>query len=55
MASIRGLKGTTVRLTIIPAGVNNPQVRELSFVRGEINVPLGRRLTLGDRNESSGC
>ena len=38
---IRGPKGTTVRLTIIPAGDDNSQVRVVSFVRGEVQMPWG--------------
>ena len=34
--SIRGPKGTTVRLTIIPAGEDETHARVVSFVRGEI-------------------
>lgn len=34
--SIRGPKGTTVRLTVIPAGEDDSHVRVVSFVRGEV-------------------
>jgi thiol-disulfide isomerase/thioredoxin len=34
--SMRGPKGTTVRLTIIPAGEDSSHVRVVSFVRGEV-------------------
>ena len=42
--SIRGPKGTTVRLTIIPAGEDDARV--LSFVRGEVELPWGDGLLL---------
>src|ERR1051326_2373024 len=34
--SIRGAKGTTVRLTIIPSAEEQSQARVVSFVRGEV-------------------
>jgi peroxiredoxin len=34
--SIRGPKGTTVRLTLIPAGEDDTHARVVSFVRGEV-------------------
>ena len=34
--SIRGPKGTTVRLTVIPAGDDDSHVQVVSFVRGEV-------------------
>jgi peroxiredoxin len=34
--AMRGPKGTTVRLTIIPAGEDDSHVRVVSFVRGEV-------------------
>lgn len=34
---IRGAIGTTVRLTIVPAGEDDSQARVVSFVRGELN------------------
>jgi carboxyl-terminal processing protease len=34
--SMRGPRGTTVRLTIIPTGQEESQARVVSFVRGEI-------------------
>jgi thiol-disulfide isomerase/thioredoxin len=43
---MRGPKGTAVRLTIIPAGEDDSQVRELSFVRGEVKAPWGDGLLL---------
>jgi thiol-disulfide isomerase/thioredoxin len=33
---IRGRKGTTVRLTVVPAGADDGQARVVSFVRGEL-------------------
>lgn len=39
--SIRCQKGTTVRLTIIPAGEDDSHARVVSFVRGEVNLPWG--------------
>lgn len=39
--SIRGPKGSTVRLTIVPAGEDDSHARVVSFVRGEINLPWG--------------
>jgi len=33
---IRGAKGTTVRLTIVPSGADNSQARVVSLVRGEL-------------------
>ncbi|HZR16239.1 MAG TPA: thioredoxin-like domain-containing protein [Verrucomicrobiae bacterium] len=44
--SIRGPKGSTVRLTIIPAGEDDSHARVVSFVRGEINLPWGDGLLL---------
>ncbi len=44
--SIRGPKGTMVRLTIIPAGEDDSHVRVLSFVRGEVKLPWGDGLLL---------
>src|SRR5258708_6446214 len=45
--SIRGPKGTTVRLTIIPAGEDDSHARVVSFVRGEVKLPyLGDGLLL---------
>jgi PDZ domain len=38
VAQIRGPKGTTVRLTISPAGENDSRVRVISFVRGELKA-----------------
>ncbi|MGO8929364.1 MAG: redoxin domain-containing protein [Limisphaerales bacterium] len=35
---IRGPKGTTVRLTVIPSGEDDSHARVLSFVRGELNA-----------------
>jgi thiol-disulfide isomerase/thioredoxin len=43
---IRGPKGTTVRLTIIPFGENDFDAREVSFVRGEVKLPWGDGLLL---------
>jgi thiol-disulfide isomerase/thioredoxin len=43
---IRGPKGTTVCLTIIPAGEDDSQARVLRFVRGEVKVPWGDGLLL---------
>ena len=36
IALIRGPKGTTVRLTIVPAGKDDTGVQVVSFVRGEL-------------------
>jgi C-terminal processing protease CtpA/Prc len=36
IALIRGPKGTTVRLTIVPAGENDTRVQVVSFVRSEL-------------------
>jgi len=44
--SIRGPKGTTVRLTIIPAGEDDSHPQEVSFVRGEVKLPWGDGLLL---------
>ena len=44
--SIRGPKGTTVRLTIIPAGEDDSHARVVSFVRGEVKLPWGDGLLL---------
>jgi len=44
--SIRGPKGTTVRLTIIPAGEDGSHARVVSFVRGEVKLPWGDGLLL---------
>jgi thiol-disulfide isomerase/thioredoxin len=44
--SIRGAKGTTVRLTIIPAGEDDSHARVVSFVRGEVKLPWGDGLLL---------
>lgn len=38
---MRGPKGTTVRLTIVPAGDDAGNARAVSFARGEIKVPWG--------------
>jgi thiol-disulfide isomerase/thioredoxin len=38
---IRGPKGTTVRLTIVPAGEDMSRVQVLSFVRGELKALWG--------------
>ncbi len=38
VALIRGPKGTTVRLTIVPFGEDDPRVRVVSFVRGELKA-----------------
>ena len=38
---IRGPKGTTVRLTIIPAGEDASRVQVVSFVRGDLELPWG--------------
>jgi thiol-disulfide isomerase/thioredoxin len=39
--SIRGPKGTTVRLTIIPSGEDDSHARVVSFVRGELKSLWG--------------
>jgi carboxyl-terminal processing protease len=39
VALIRGPKGTTVRLTIVPVGEDDSRVRAVSFVRGELKAP----------------
>ena len=52
--AIRGPKGTTVRLTIIPAGEDDSHARVVSFVRGEVKGALGRRLVAGHRNQGPG-
>src|SRR5262249_52366138 len=44
--SMRGPKGTTVRLTIIPAGEDDSHAHEVSFVRGEVKLPWGDGLLL---------
>jgi len=44
--SLRGPKGTTVRLTIIPAGEDDSHVRVVSFVRGEVKGLWGDGLLL---------
>src|ERR1039457_6189019 len=44
--SIRGPKGTTVRLTIIPSGEDDSHVRVVSFVRGEVKGLWGDGLLL---------
>src|SRR5438067_1330789 len=36
---IRGPKGTTVRLTLVPAGKEESQARVVSLVRGELKLP----------------
>jgi thiol-disulfide isomerase/thioredoxin len=41
VALIRGPKGTTVRLTIVPAGVDSSQAQVVSFVRGDLKLPWG--------------
>ena len=41
LAMIRGPKGTTVRLTIVPAGEDMSRVQVLSFVRGELKALWG--------------
>ena len=38
---LRGPRGTTVRLTIMPSGVDNAQVRVVSFVRAELKELAG--------------
>jgi thiol-disulfide isomerase/thioredoxin len=49
---MRGPKGTAVRLTIIPAGEDYSQVRELSFVRGEVKTPWGDGVLLAIGTEA---
>lgn len=44
--SIRGPKGTTVRLTIIPSGEDDSHARVVSFVRGELKILWGDGLLL---------
>ena len=44
--SIRGPKGTTVRLTIIPAGEDDSHARVVSFVRGELKYLWGDGILL---------
>jgi peroxiredoxin len=44
--STRGPKGTTVRLTIVPAGEDDSHARVVSFVRGEVKLPWGDGLLL---------
>ena len=44
--SIRGPKGTTVRLTIVPAGEDDSHAQVVSFVRGEVKWPWGDGLLL---------
>jgi thiol-disulfide isomerase/thioredoxin len=43
---IRGPKGSTVRLTIIPAGEDGFHAREVTFVRGQVKLPWGDGLLL---------
>lgn len=38
---IRGPRGTTVRLTIVPLGEDDPQPRVVSLLRGELKLPWG--------------
>jgi hypothetical protein len=50
---IRGAKGTTVRLTLVPAGKDEAQARDVILMRGELNlsgkgVPLADVLGWGD-------
>lgn len=49
---IRGRKGSTVRVTVLPAGGDESQVRVLSFVRGEVKVPWGDGLLLTTETEA---
>jgi thiol-disulfide isomerase/thioredoxin len=38
VSMIRGQKGTTVRLTVVPAGKTDSEARVLSFVRGDLKA-----------------
>jgi thiol-disulfide isomerase/thioredoxin len=48
VAAVRGPKGTTVRVTIVHPGEENPQALEVSFVRGEVKRLWGDGVLLAN-------